>query len=218
MSDLVAVSTLEKKKASALGPWSKDWGKGATVKLQPAPLDAQPSAYVQVTWRDKVYGQVPEVLVHCVQASGATLVRMEWACESPRFNITDNDVFADACALLVPANGHAAPLATMGSETEPVVAWHWRAGAETAFVADGTGVGTLTRRAKHDLTATAEWRSGRWAVVFSHPAGTNGHAPALSTDGLVAFAVWTGANQERGPLASCSPAWSRIQPSTGATQ
>ncbi|MCZ2111602.1 MAG: hypothetical protein LC118_18915 [Dehalococcoidia bacterium] len=216
MSELVTVSTLAKK-ASALGPWSTGWGTGTTVALQPSPLDAQPSAYVQEAWRERPYGKVPEVLVHCVQASGAMLVRMEWECESPRHNITDNDVFADACALLMPANGHAAPLMTMGSEAEPVVTWHWRAGAETAFVADGTGAGTLTRRTNHDLAATAEWKSGRWAVVFSHPAGTNGHTPTLNAGGLVAFAVWTGANQERGGLASCSPAWSRIQPSTGAT-
>jgi DMSO reductase family type II enzyme heme b subunit len=212
MGEFISLATVDLSQERSLGPWTAGWGSGSRIALHPTPLESQPSAYVQEAWRDRLWGRTPEVLVHFVQTTRLVLVRMEWACQSPRFRAADNDVFADACALLFPANGQTAPLATMGSEAEPVVAWQWRAGAETAYVADATGLGTLSRRQSHDLTVTAEWRQERWAVVFAHPlAENNGRAGSPGASDLVAFAVWEGANQERAGLASYSPVWSRLR-------
>jgi len=216
MTDVLSLQTISVAQAANLGPWTEGWGAGASVPLQPTPLAAQPSAYVQESWRERPYGQTAEATVQFVRTPATVYARVEWACPSPRFGITDNDVFADACAILFPANGHAAPLATLGNKTEAVVAWHWRAGAETAFIADGTGLGTLSRRPKHDLGVNAEWRQDRWAVVFSHPLASNGHSVSPASSDLVALAVWSGANQERAGLAAYSPAWSRLRQEAAA--
>jgi DMSO reductase family type II enzyme heme b subunit len=211
MTDVLPLQTISLADARNLGPWTEGWGAGDSVPLQPTPLDAQPSAYVQESWRERPYGQTAEAIVQFIRTPETVYARVEWACPSPRFGITDNDVFADACAILFPANGHAAPLATLGDKSEPVVAWHWRAGAETAFIADGTGLGTLSRRPKHDLNVAAEWRHDRWAVVFTYPLTNNGHSASPAASDLAAFAVWSGANQERAGLAACSPAWRRLR-------
>jgi DMSO reductase family type II enzyme heme b subunit len=211
MTDVLSLQTISVATARGLGPWTEGWGVPGSVPLQPTPLDAQPSAYVQESWRERSYGKTAEVLVQFVRTPEAVYGRVEWVCPSPRFGITDNDVFADACAILFPANGHAAPLATLGDKSEPVVAWHWRAGAETPFIAEGTGLGTLSRRPKHELSVAAEWRQDRWAVVFTHPLASNGNPASPATSDLVAFAVWSGANQERAGLAAYSPAWSRLR-------
>lgn len=192
-----------------LGPWSGVWPKPADIPLGPAPLDSQPSAYIQAAWKDRPYGTTATVSASAAVAEGSLLVRLEWQADAPRFAITDNNVFADACAVMLPANGKNAALQTMGSPDEPVVTWYWRAGADAPFLSDATGLGTVARRAAHELSSNAEWNSGRWAVVFRVPLGQDG-LPGGGGPVLAAFAVWSGASEERAGLAAYSLEWSQL--------
>ena len=207
MTATIAAASLTAAQAKALGPWSAGWPDPVEISLGPAPLEAQPSAYLQVAWKDRPYGTTPSARVSAATADGTLLLRLEWASESPRFGITDNNVFADACGALFPANGKGAALETMGTADEPVVSWYWRAGTEMPFVGDSSGLGTVSRRKTHGLSASAEWASGNWAVVFRHPLGQEGFEALAGSTIPAAFAVWRGSAGERAGLAAYSPAW-----------
>ena len=210
MTATITATNLTATQAKALGPWSAGWPEPVEVKLGPVPLEAQPSAYVQAAWKDRPYGTTPSARVSAATTGDRLLLRVEWQAESPRTAITDNNVFADACGALFPANGQNAPLATMGNEAEPVISWYWRAGTDTPFVGEARGLGTVSRRASHTLSAAAAWASGKWAVVFQHPLGDAGLKAAAGSSIPAAFAVWSGAANERAGLAAYSPEWLEI--------
>jgi steroid C-25 hydroxylase gamma subunit len=210
MTATITAASLTAAQVKALRPWSAGWPEPVEVKLGPAPLEAQPSAYVQAVWKDRPYGTTPSARVSAATDGGALFLRLEWASESPRLAITDNNVFADACGALFPANGKSATLETMGDEAEPVISWYWRAGTETPFVGDATGLGTVARRSAHALSAAAELASGKWAVVFRHPLAEQGLKATPGASIPAAFAVWSGSMNERAGLAAFSPEWLAI--------
>lgn len=185
-----------------------------SVPLAPTPLAAQPSAYVQAARAGRPHGGVGTLAVAAAVADGALYLRLRWACPNPRPAITDNNVFADACAVMFPLDGLTAELATMGSPTAPVQAWHWRAGTAQPFVLTAEGLGTTTRLAHHPVTVAAEWARDAWSVVFRRALDGQG-VPLWSGKTVpAAFAVWQGANEERAGLASHTPAWTELQIST----
>ncbi|MCL4230764.1 MAG: hypothetical protein KJ053_04200 [Dehalococcoidia bacterium] len=182
-----------------LSPRAAAWKNAAEVKLplQPTPLDAQPSAYVQKAWANRERGNVPSVAVRALSVGDQLVLRLEWAAPDPRRLINDNDVYADACAVIFPSNGKDAELSTMGSPERPVTTWYWRAGAPGPFLATATGLGTVSRAAKHGLQATGEWQAGFWNVVIAGPAKS----------ARIGVAVWSGVSGERAGLKSHTPAW-----------
>ncbi len=182
-----------------LSPRAAAWKNATEVKLplQPTPLDAQPSAYVQKAWAGRARGDVSSVSVKALAAGDQLVLRLEWAAADPRRTINDNDVYADACAVLFPSNGKDAELSTMGSPAQPVTAWYWRAGAAGPFLATATGLGTVSREAKHSIQATGEWQNGSWQVVLAGPAKS----------ARIGVAVWSGAAGERAGLKSHTPSW-----------
>lgn len=195
--------------AGSFGPFGSGWAAAEAVEaaLQPTPLDAQPSAYVQTAWANRRHGVTPSARVAAAVAGGVLRVRVQWAASSPRPAITDNNVFADACALLFPLDGKQAELMTMGDADHPVRAWHWRAGTPDPFVLTATGLGTTSRQAMpHGVTVEAEWHAGEWAVVFS---GALEAAGASSVP--MGVAIWQGAAEERGGLAAHTPAWITLE-------
>ncbi|MCC7366285.1 MAG: hypothetical protein IT303_18150 [Dehalococcoidia bacterium] len=198
--------------AADLAPRGTAWTQAGehAVPLAPTPLEAQPSAYVRTAWAARSYGTLPSVAVAAAVAGGALHVRLRWAAPSPRTGITDNNVYADACALLFPADGREAVLATMGDDRSPVEAWHWRAGTSLPFVLTARGAGTSERRPHHDLTADAAWDHGEWAVVFRRSLTAAG-VPLRTGDLPFGIAIWQGANEERAGLASHTPAWLALE-------
>ncbi len=193
-------------------PAATAWGKvaGASIPLQPTPLDRQPSAYVQASWRDRQYGVIPSLEARFATNEGVLHARLSWEAADPRPAITDNNVFPDACALLFPTDGKSAPLETMGSAEEPVTLWHWRAGAEEAFLGTASGLGTVDRTKPNGLTVAAAWANGRWTVAFACAVNNASFAVPKSREVRVAFAAWSGANSERAGLKSHSPAWTTL--------
>ncbi|GAB4321372.1 MAG: hypothetical protein Kow0010_01690 [Dehalococcoidia bacterium] len=196
-----------------LRPWHAEWADGsfATVSLAPTPMDRQPSAYVRAAWQDRAYGQVGEAAVSARVAAGHVAIALSWAAPDPRERIADNDVYADACAVLFPLDGREAELETMGDEAHPVTAWHWRAGADRPFMVVARGLGTVERLPEHPLRASAEWRAGTWRVVLARPLDGPGVPLAAGVAVPIGVAIWTGANQERAGLKAHTPVWHRLQ-------
>ncbi len=185
-----------------LAPSAAGWERVAETRLHltPTPLDSQPSAYVRKAWTGRKRGKIGTVAVKATTAGGTLYVRLQWDAPDPRQKITDNDVYADACALLFPADGKEAEISTMGSPEKPVTAWYWRAGAESPFLASATGLGTVTREKRTAIQASGEWLAGQWQVVFA------GQAPG----NRVAVAVWCGAAGERAGIKSHTPSWTDL--------
>jgi DMSO reductase family type II enzyme heme b subunit len=181
-----------------LSPRAPAWNDApeASLPLQPTPLDAQPSAYVQKAWAGRKRGAIPSISVRALAAGGQLVLRLQWAAADPRHTIDDNDVYADACAVLFPADGKDAEISTMGSPERPVTTWYWRAGA-SPDVAAARGLGTVSREAQHALQAAGEWQNGSWQVVLAGPASS----------ARIAVAVWSGAAGERAGLKSHTPSW-----------
>ncbi len=197
-----------------LGPHGAGWAatEEVEVTLEPTPLDAQPSAYVQVAWADRRHGVTPSARVAAAVTGGVLRVRIRWAALNPRPAITDNNVYADACALMFPLNGESAELATMGDAQRPVRAWHWRAGTAIPFVVTATGLGTTEReKAPHTVTVESAWHNDEWCVVFSGPLDGAGSPSRPGRQVPMAVAIWQGAVEERGGIASHTPAWLTLE-------
>lgn len=185
-----------------------------TVALAPTPLGLQPSRYLAAAGERPV-GRVTQVKVRALHNGRELAFHLEWEDAEGDTAPADNDVFPDGAALLFPLRGDA-PLMTMGSPEKPVAAWHWRADhPEHARTQVAEGLGT-TRVVDESAVATAASRQGgRWRLVFRRPL----HVPDASGGALqigvgdtlqVAFAVWEGANGERGGLKSFSPSWHAV--------
>lgn len=186
---------------------SPEWQRAevATLDLEPTPIDRQPSAYVRRAWRDRPRSDIREVEVSSLTGPEAVAVRLEWAAPRPSRRISDINVYADACAVLLPTDGVNLVHETMGSEQHPVQAWHWRAGTSDPFVITATGLGTAQREAEHGVVAAAEWDRGRWRVVLARALAGGGVPLGHGARVPVAFAVWSGAAGERAGLKSVSP-------------
>jgi DMSO reductase family type II enzyme heme b subunit len=202
----IEVCKVEAGVEKLLDPDAGEWGRAAeaVVAIAPTPLDRQPSAYVQVSWRGRPRSGMGEVRVRAVAATGGVAVRLEWAALRPSRLISDVNVYPDGCAMLFAADGREAELAAMGSAGHPVQGWHWRAGTDLPFAVTATGIGTVERAKEHAVRGRARWAEGRWQVVLAGPLGSEG-IPLRKGSGLpVAFAVWSGAARERAGLKSYS--------------
>lgn len=197
--------------ANTLGARGKGWEEVPETRLAlaPTPLDGQSSAYVRTAWTTRDYGNLTTLHVAAAISGGGLHIRLRWAAPTPRSAITDNDVFADACALMFPANGADADF--MGNEAKPVSLWYWRAGNPGAFVLNATGPGTSRRTVNHVLSVEDEWLRDEWTVGFSQPLGAGDVPLGAGAMTPIAFAVWQGCNNERAGLASHTPDWHMLE-------
>ena len=193
------------------------------VALAAAPLAEQPSRYVRTAWAERPYGFVRDLRAHAAHDGERFYLRLEWSSptleareaeEDPFSNpIEGPDAFPDSVAVMFPS-GEGAELDTKGSDEAPVGIWRWAEGMPEA-VEDllATGLGTL-RPANGDGGDDLRARSGadgsRWQVVFGRSLASERDATPQLAPGetiRVAFAVWAGANQERGGIKSYSQRW-----------
>jgi DMSO reductase family type II enzyme heme b subunit len=190
-----------------LAPDGSAWNEitGEVIELRPTPLDRQPSAYVQVAWQDRNHGEVSAITVQAIRKDDSLILRLQWDASQPKRSINDINAYADACAILFPADGKNADLETMGSPELPVIAWHWRAGTDLPFVVTARGIGTVERAAEHQVQASSRWSDGKWQVVLAGPLNSGEPSLAGGTDIPIAFAVWCGAATERAGLKAHSP-------------
>jgi DMSO reductase family type II enzyme heme b subunit len=190
-----------------LAPEAKEWESAdeAVIPLEPTPLESQPSAYVQAAWLERPRSEARGLRVRAAAGDAGLAVRLDWDAPRPQRSISDVNVYPDACAVVFPADGAQAEFQTMGSAEHPVRAWHWRAGTDVPFVVTATGIGTAERVSEHQVAARARWSDGCWQVVLARPLGAAGVPLSRGSVVPVAFAVWSGAAQERAGIKSFSP-------------
>jgi DMSO reductase family type II enzyme heme b subunit len=206
---VVAAARASASASELLAPAGKAWANipGTQVSLAPTPLDAQPSAYVRAAWTGRSYGSLAAANLAAIVAGDALYLRLRWEAPHPVHAITDNNTFADACAILFPLDGVRAELTTMGDELRPVQAWHWRAGTALPFVITATGLGTASRVPNHPVSVGAAWEGGSWTVVFRRDLAASGVPLAAGASIPVGVAIWSGANGERAGIKAHTPDW-----------
>jgi DMSO reductase family type II enzyme heme b subunit len=208
--------------AVLLDPASREWnGIGAVdLSLQPTPLGSQPSLYILAKWAENPYGVIQRVSVRAAHNGERLYFRLSWADDTNNDGIRDTDQFTDAAAVLFPVDGNAV-LQNMGAPQAPVNAWYWRSDLEEPFSVTAQGIGTTQRTQDPELGAQGAYGDGAWSVVIrrrlAHAADASlshsqGHANLVAgASGLVGFAVWQGANQERGGLKATTPDWQPLE-------
>jgi DMSO reductase family type II enzyme heme b subunit len=198
-----------------LDPGSPEWAAvtASQLALQPTPIIAQPSQYIQEKWRERPYGVLQHIEVRAAHNGEMLYFRLAWADETSNDGIRDTDQFPDAAAVLFPVASDA-PLQGMGSPRQPVNGWYWRPDLEEPFSVTAQGTGTTRRTPDSDLRARGSYEDGAWQLVIRRPLASNGKRYVNLSPGTarkVAFAVWQGANQERGGLKATSADWEPLE-------
>jgi complex iron-sulfur molybdoenzyme family reductase subunit gamma len=200
-----------------LDPQATVWAQAeeALVDMLATAIALQPTEYIQKTYANRPYGEVTPVKVRCLHNGDAMLIRIEWAEPNPSRELNDVNAFADGCGILFPVAGDAI-ITEMGSVSQPVNAWHWRADYDDKpNSVTSTSRGTAVRYTTNPLAARSTWKDGAWQVVMGRPfvvAEPHRRMIALKPGTTVkaGFAVWRGSNQERGGIKAYSPAWSDL--------
>jgi complex iron-sulfur molybdoenzyme family reductase subunit gamma len=200
-----------------LDPQAPAWAQAeeTAVDLLPTAIALQPTEYIQKTYESRPYGEVTPVKVRCLHNGDAMFIRIEWTEPNPSRELSDVNAFADGCGVLFPVTGDAI-ITEMGSVSQPVNAWHWRADYDDKpNSVTSTSRGTSVRYTTNPLVARSIWEDGTWQVVMGRPfevAAPHRRMIALKPGTTVkaGFAIWRGSNQERGGIKAYSPAWSDL--------
>jgi DMSO reductase family type II enzyme heme b subunit len=96
----------------------------------------------------------------------------------------------------------AASAVTLGSESDPVNAWYWKANLDdAAFDVIARGYGTSGRHTdpRFPIACSAYHQDGYWDLVLSRTFSAARDRVAFNAGGetRMAFAVWDGGNRER---------------------
>jgi DMSO reductase family type II enzyme heme b subunit len=206
---------LDADDAELLDPMSGAWSESVAtdVQLDPTPITAQPSMYVQAKWKQGDYGQLGSVSVKAVHNDERIYFRLEWDDPDADDGIRNTDQFADAAAVLFPVADDA-PLQSMGSADQPVNAWYWRPDLESPYSITAQGTSTTRRTTDPELGAQGAYSSGRWSVVVRRKFESTGDGYVQLAPGetrKAAFGIWQGANKERGGLKATTMEWQPLE-------
>ncbi len=208
----VAVSTEDLLDAQA-AVWAQ--AEELVLDMLATSIALQPTEYVQKVFASRPYGEVTPVRVRSLHNGDAMFVRVEWSEPNPTKEINDITDFADGCGVLFPVAGDAV-ITEMGSVSQPVNAWYWRADLNDKPISvTGTGRGTTIRYTTNPVVARSNWGDGVWQVVLGRPfvvAEPHRRMIALKPGAAVkaGFAVWRGTNQERAGIKAYSPSWNDL--------
>ncbi len=199
-----------------LDPMASEWSgvAGEAIALGATPLANQPSEYVKASRNEDDVGKVRNVMVQTAHDGNEIFIRLSWEDAQKNVEVTETNMFPDACGVLMPLNGDDAPIDEMGSQGAPVNAWYWRAGAEDeAHNMVAHGLGTTRPAASATIEARSVWGHGAWSVVFARalagePEAAVDLAPGRSV--RIGFAVWEGSNGERAGIKSFSKEWREL--------
>jgi len=197
-----------------LDPAASAWDSAPaeTIVMGGTPLVQQPSRYIRTAWSDRPIGSVRSLVVRSAHNGKEVFFLLEWRDDTQNTDYAGRD-FPDSAGILFPLKGDA-PLDTMGSESQPVNAWFWRADSEDgAKNITASGIGTVAESEGSSIAARAQWQDGTWRVVFARPltvAGNEAVALEAGKSLKVAFAVWEGSSGERAGLKSFSKHWQEL--------
>ena len=200
-----------------LGLQAAAWAQAeeTLVDMLPTSIALQPTEYIQNTFANRPYGEVTPVKVRCLHNGDAMFIRIEWPEPNPSRVLNNVNAFADGCGVLFPVAGDAV-ITEMGSVSQPVNAWHWRADYDDKpNSVTATSRGTSVRYKTNPLVARSAWRDGAWHVVMGRPFEVaEPHRRMIElkpgTTVKAGFAIWRGSNQERGGIKAYSPTWSDL--------
>ena len=200
-----------------LNPDAPAWNKVAPEKvhLDPTPVNTIPSKYINETIDPKDVGKINDIQAKALHNGKEICIWLEWADDTKNAGSEATEAFPDGVAMLFPLKGEA-PLATMGSESKPVNAWHWRAdfkGRPKNVVA--SGLGTVERTDKSPLVSKSSWKDGKWRVVVSRPIAVPSQAKETvqlkaGASTKIGFAAWEGSNLERAGAKAYSTYWRNL--------
>ena len=212
------VKKVQASRETLLDPEASQWNGAATetIALKGTPLALQPSPYVKAAWKGREIGKIKSVRLDALHNGEDVFFRLAWADPNEDEKITDANIFPDGAALLFPMGGDA-PLQTMGSKTQPVNAWHWRADFGDQGrnnVAEGLGTTRLT--AASHVVCRAAWRGKSWRVVIARPfavpdQGADAVQLRAGAPVKIAIAIWEGSNGERGGVKAFSQSWRQVE-------
>jgi DMSO reductase family type II enzyme heme b subunit len=201
-----------------LDPQAAPWKQVAaeTIALKGTPLALQPSPYIKAAWKGREIGKIKRVRLAALHNGTDVFFRLAWADPNDDERTLDSNVFPDGAALLFPMRGDA-PLQTMGSKTQPVNAWQWRADfGEQGKNNVAEGLGTTRSTTVSHVQCRASWNKGAWRLVITRPLAVPDQVndavelrPGSSVK--LAIAIWEGANGERGGVKAFSEVWRQAE-------
>lgn len=155
-------------------------------------------------------------------------VQLTWADATRNTTVSDVPLFADAVAIQLPFAGQDMPgadfvalcpesyhMGAMAPSPEQCGVWiaFWRPDLSKAQNITGVGEGTVQRTkdsAAIPITATSEWASGFWTVVFKRPlASPSPNMVSLERGHFypIAYSQWDGELKERNGVKYASDDW-----------
>jgi DMSO reductase family type II enzyme heme b subunit len=156
----------------------------------------------------------PPIQVKAVHNNKDIIFLVEWEDKTEdREEINRLDKFPDACALMLPQGeiNDATAASLMMGFLVPVEIWYWKSGLPAENIR-GNGPGTLETKQTQPVLAKGFYSQGKWHVIFKRPLDPGSRDDFYFKTGTttkMAFAVWDGAKQERGPQKSISD-WIRL--------
>lgn len=200
-----------------LDPTASQWRDvpSEAIAMGPTPAENQNSLYAQVWARERPYGKLASLSVRSAHNGKDIAFLLEWADSSQNLDFLDGKS-PDGAGILFPLKGDA-PLLTMGSESQPVNAWFWRADfGEAGENLTASGLGTVERAGDGLIATGSKWEGGNWRVVLARPLALDRQAEQAVQIGAgksvkVAFVVWDGGLGERAGLKSFSKQWLELE-------
>ena len=167
---------------------------------------------------EKVETSVRSIKVKTVHNGQRLFFYLEWKDKTRDTDFSSPKKFSDGVAIQFPLARKGQPVSLcMGQKGAYVNIWHWRPdlpkpesmSAGGPFFLGGTTTAAIPI---WNTEAVYNWAKGSWRVIIARPLITGVADQAQFTHGSlvpVAFAVWDGANKERGGKKSAS-AWFKM--------
>lgn len=179
-------------------PGADGWEDVPAVDI---PLSAAPSG---IPGAEEV--SVRTVDVQAAQSDTSLFVRLQWSDPAKSTAGDAPRSFVDGAAVQIPVDTSTQPAIAMGSTTNLVNVWNWRADGNTEYLLAG-GQGSTTPLPASDLSTQSSYDDGTWTVTHSRSLlsnETNQTSITGESDLDIAFAVFNGTNMERGGTKSVS--------------
>jgi DMSO reductase family type II enzyme heme b subunit len=192
------------------------WDKiqGLEIETSATPLANQPSPYIKATFDEKKIGAVKKIDVKGVHNGRNIFFYLKWGSETPNYKIGDVGTFPDGVSILFPfKSAEHTPIKEMGSKDYPTNSWYWRPDFEERpknQVAHGLSTSLYTPESS--LLSVSQWKQGVWRIVIGRTLKAKEESIVLSPGQKTAtgFAIWEGANGERGGVKAFSKEWREL--------
>jgi len=181
--------------AGSLNPADKIWQDTVPIAVPLTAMDIKGEWSVKVT---------PTVDASALRDENNIYFRLSWLDATKDDQAKNIDSFMDGAAVQLPVTSAAEPNICMGQLNAMVNILFWRAdrGKGESMLAGGQG--TLTSNGKPDLPVQSIYENGRWSVVIVRPLAQEEKSVLTGKQITTAFAVWNGADQQRGGRKSTS--------------